>query len=169
MGKLTASEYLDRVKAQHGLKSDSDLCRRLDVQRPLISKIRHDHSFLSAFLILRLHECLGCSVAEMRDLIFEEEFSVEAQPAVVTELVDKWQIKRAKALKFIADYWLSEGASPSLEEISARLGWASPNCAQVCLRRLEAEGAITLTPGKKRNVVLVERVPPTPSLALPAN
>lgn len=155
MAKLTACEYLDLVKSQRALKSDSDLCRRLGVQRPVISKIRSGYSALSVFLMLRLHECLGCAIDEMRELIFEEEFSSEARPPEVEELDDKWPARRASALKFIADYWRAEGESPSLKEIAERFGWASPNTAFTCTHRLAAEGVIRLIPGKERNIVLV--------------
>ena len=51
------------------LKNDAELCRRLRVAPPLISKVRHRSLPLSAALLVRMHEESGLTVGELRGLM----------------------------------------------------------------------------------------------------
>lgn len=84
---MTANEYLDLIMERNKLRRDVQLARLVDIQAPLISKLRNGHIALTPFIMLRLHEKLGCSIAEMRDLIHEDEFSIEARAAGVERIV----------------------------------------------------------------------------------
>lgn len=57
------------------LKNDAALARVLDVQPPMISKIRHRRLSVSAGLLLRMHEVTGKSIRELRDLMGDRRAS----------------------------------------------------------------------------------------------
>jgi len=50
------------------LKNDAALCRLLEVQAPIISKIRHARSPLSSKILLRVHEVSGIDVKELQKM-----------------------------------------------------------------------------------------------------
>jgi len=60
---------LDHVIRKLHLKNDAALSRLLEVQPPVISKIRHRALPVGAVMILRLHEVCLMSIAEIRALI----------------------------------------------------------------------------------------------------
>jgi plasmid maintenance system antidote protein VapI len=62
-------QLLDEVKQRYSIKNDAQLSRTLDVQPPTISKIRSGKINVSADMILRIHECLGMPVADIRALL----------------------------------------------------------------------------------------------------
>lgn len=62
---------------------------------------------------------------------------------------------QAKVLKWIARYQAKHGFSPSVRDIVAGMGWASPNAAQCHLKYLEQKGAIRRTPGISRSIVIL--------------
>ena len=62
-------QLLDEVKQRYGIKNDAQLSRTLDVPPPTISKIRSGKINVSADIILRIHECLGMPVADIRSLL----------------------------------------------------------------------------------------------------
>jgi plasmid maintenance system antidote protein VapI len=65
---MNVSRLFDAVRQQFGIRSDAALARQLDVEPPAISKARSRRSISDA-LILRIHECLGMPVKEIRDLL----------------------------------------------------------------------------------------------------
>jgi len=62
-------QLLDKVKELYNIKNDAQLSRTLDVPPPTISKIRSGKVNVSADMILRIHETLGMSVADIRALL----------------------------------------------------------------------------------------------------
>jgi plasmid maintenance system antidote protein VapI len=62
-------KLLDAVKERYSIKNDAELSRTLDVPPPTISKIRSGRVNVSADMILRIHECLGMPVADIRSLL----------------------------------------------------------------------------------------------------
>lgn len=64
--------------------------------------------------------------------------------------------QRARILQFIADHIERHGYPPSVGEIQAALGISSPSLVIYHLRRLEAQGRIKRTKGKRRVITVVE-------------
>lgn len=62
-------QLLDEVKQRYSIKNDAQLSRTLDVPPPTISKIRSGRINVSADMILRIHESLGMSVADIRSFL----------------------------------------------------------------------------------------------------
>ena len=62
-------KLLDAVKELYSIKNDAQLSRTLDVPPPTISKIRSGKINVSAEIILRIHECLGMPVADIRSFL----------------------------------------------------------------------------------------------------
>lgn len=78
---LTNDDYnpnrlLDTLIERFGLKTDAALSRKLEVQAPLISKIRNRHLAVSAYLLLRMHEESGLSIRELCDLMGGRRYAV---------------------------------------------------------------------------------------------
>lgn len=62
---------LDQLLADHSLKNDAALARKLQCAPPVLSKIRNGASGVSAAVILNIHEALNMPVKEIRALIKE--------------------------------------------------------------------------------------------------
>jgi len=62
-------KLLDEIKQRYSIKNDAQLSRTLDVPPPTISKIRSGKINVSADIILKIHECLGMPVADIRALL----------------------------------------------------------------------------------------------------
>lgn len=63
------NNLLDALIEKMGLKNDAALSRRLEVQPPVISKIRHRRLSVGASLLIRMHEESGLSIRELRALM----------------------------------------------------------------------------------------------------
>lgn len=63
------NRLLDAIIERLHLKNDAALCRVLEVQPPVISKIRHGRLPVGASILIRLHEETGLHVRELRDLM----------------------------------------------------------------------------------------------------
>ena len=59
---------LDTLIEKLKLKNDAELCRVLEVQPPIISKIRHGKLAVGATILLRMHEKSELSIRELKDL-----------------------------------------------------------------------------------------------------
>jgi len=59
------NRLLDTVSAILETKNDAELCRRLEVNPSLISKIRHGRS-VGALLLIRMHEVTGLRIKVLR-------------------------------------------------------------------------------------------------------
>lgn len=70
---------LDTVIERFGLKNDADLCRRLCVAPPMISKIRNRRVPLGDNMLVLLHEETGLSIRELRSLMGTETRSLAGQ------------------------------------------------------------------------------------------
>lgn len=62
-------DLLDALIKHLGLKNDAALSRALELAAPLISKLRSQALPMSAFVLIRMHEVSGLSIAEMRGLM----------------------------------------------------------------------------------------------------
>jgi plasmid maintenance system antidote protein VapI len=60
---------LDTVLAKMQLRNDAAMSRLLEVQPPVISKIRHHRMPVSGAMLLRIHEVTGMSVRALQDLM----------------------------------------------------------------------------------------------------
>ena len=63
------NKLLDGLIERLNLKNDAALCRALEVQPPLLSKIRHRVIPVGAALLIRMHEVTGLTVKELRLLM----------------------------------------------------------------------------------------------------
>ncbi|MFK3741049.1 hypothetical protein [Massilia sp. TN1-12] len=63
------NHLLDILLAKMQLKNDAALARMLEVAPPVISKIRHNRLPVGASLLIRMHECTGMSIRDLRDLM----------------------------------------------------------------------------------------------------
>jgi hypothetical protein len=62
------NRLLDTLIEKLGLKNDAELCRVLEVQPPIISKIRHRKLAVGATILLRMHEKSELSIKELKEL-----------------------------------------------------------------------------------------------------
>lgn len=60
---------LDTILAKLQLRNDAALSRLLEIQAPVISKIRHHRMPVSGALLVRIHEATGLSVRTLQDLM----------------------------------------------------------------------------------------------------
>lgn len=63
------ASLLNTVITELALSNDAALARALDIQAPLLSKIRHGKLPISAGVLLRLHEVSGRSIDDLRVLM----------------------------------------------------------------------------------------------------
>lgn len=68
---------LDTLIAKMRLKSDADLCRVLEVNAPVISKIRHGRLPVGPTILLRMHEESNLSIRELKSLLADSKHTVE--------------------------------------------------------------------------------------------
>ena len=62
------NKLLDTLIKKMNLKNDAELCRVLEVQPPIISKIRHRKLTVGATILLRMHEKSELSIRELKEL-----------------------------------------------------------------------------------------------------
>jgi hypothetical protein len=60
---------LDALRANLSLKNDAALARVLEVNPPIISKIRHRHLPVGGALLIRIHEVTGLNISDLRFLM----------------------------------------------------------------------------------------------------
>jgi hypothetical protein len=65
------NKLLDTLIQRMQLKNDAELCRALEVQPPIISKIRHRKLNVGATILLRMHEKSNISIRELKELTAE--------------------------------------------------------------------------------------------------
>lgn len=63
------AQLLDAVSAKLLLKNDASLARMLEVQPPMLSKIRHRRLPVGSALLIRFHEVTGLPIAQLRALM----------------------------------------------------------------------------------------------------
>jgi hypothetical protein len=70
-------QLLNNVRMHLGLKNDAALARKLCVQPPVLSKVRHRRSPVSAELLISMHEESGLTIRDLRALMGDrrEQFS----------------------------------------------------------------------------------------------
>ena len=62
------NKLLDTLIQKLNLKNDAELCRVLEVQPPIISKIRHRKLAVGATILLRMHEKSNIPIRELKEL-----------------------------------------------------------------------------------------------------
>lgn len=62
------NKLLDTLIERMHLKNDAELCRVLEVQPPIISKIRHRKLSVGATILLRMHEKSNIPIRELKEL-----------------------------------------------------------------------------------------------------
>ena len=62
------NKLLDTLIEKLKLKNDAELCRVLEVQPPIISKIRHRKLNVGATILLRMHEKSNIPIRELKEL-----------------------------------------------------------------------------------------------------
>jgi len=62
------NKLLDTLIERLQLKNDAELCRVLEVQPPIISKIRHRKLNVGATILLRMHEKSNIPIRELKEL-----------------------------------------------------------------------------------------------------
>jgi biotin-(acetyl-CoA carboxylase) ligase len=62
------NKLLDTLIEKLQLKNDAELCRVLEVQPPIISKIRHRKLTVGATILLRMHEKSNIPIRELKEL-----------------------------------------------------------------------------------------------------
>lgn len=63
------NRMLNAVIERLKLKNDAALCRVLEIQPPIVSKIRHGRVAVGASILIRLHEETGLNVRELREMM----------------------------------------------------------------------------------------------------
>jgi hypothetical protein len=63
------AKLLDTIRRDLSLRNDAALARSLDLQAPLLSKIRNAKLPISAGVLVRLHEVSGRSIDDLRFLM----------------------------------------------------------------------------------------------------
>lgn len=63
------SKLLNKILEEHNLKNDAALARFLQVNPPVISKLRHKSMSLSHFQIVRICEATGWSIPYVREVL----------------------------------------------------------------------------------------------------
>lgn len=63
------NKLLDTLIQHMSLKNDAELCRVLEVQPPIISKIRHRKLAVGATILLRMHEKSDISIKDLKELV----------------------------------------------------------------------------------------------------
>jgi plasmid maintenance system antidote protein VapI len=63
------SALLNALQKKLDLKNDAALARVLEVQPPVISKLRHGRLPLGATMLIRMHEVSDISIKELRGLM----------------------------------------------------------------------------------------------------
>ena len=68
-GEYSPRRLLDALIERLKLKNDAALCRVLEVDPPVISKIRNGKLRVGASMFIRMHEETGLTIRELRDLL----------------------------------------------------------------------------------------------------
>lgn len=63
------NRFFDEIRSRMRLKNDAAISRLLEVNPPVISKIRHGKLPIGASLLIRAHEATGLSIADLRALM----------------------------------------------------------------------------------------------------
>lgn len=77
--------------------------------------------------------------------------------------------RQREVLEWITCYMATHTHAPSLREIAAGLGMATPKQAQAVLQRLEDRGHLTWRRGAARSITLTGAAAPTVPVGLPAD
>ena len=65
---MKVARLFDVLQERFEIKNDAAMCRELEVQQAVVSKMRNGKLPLSPTVILKIHEYLGVPVKEIREL-----------------------------------------------------------------------------------------------------
>ena len=69
----TSGTLFDSIKQDHGFKNDAALARFLEINTPVISKMRHGKLPFGPQMILDVHDKTGLSIFTIRKMIASEK------------------------------------------------------------------------------------------------
>ena len=64
-------KLFDTIIAEYNLKNDSEMCKRLEVTPPVVSKMRVGKLPVGPVMILNIHETFGMPIKRIKELIKE--------------------------------------------------------------------------------------------------
>jgi hypothetical protein len=67
--ELTQSQFIDFIICRARVKNDAALARVLNVQRSVISQLRHDIRHFGPSLIICVHEVTGLSIRDIKGML----------------------------------------------------------------------------------------------------
>jgi hypothetical protein len=79
---------LDALIERLELKNDAALSRVLEVEAPLISKIRHGKIPIGGIMLLRMHDASGLSIKELRSLMGDRREKFRLLPPLTPKKPD---------------------------------------------------------------------------------
>jgi hypothetical protein len=79
---------LDALIEKLELKNDAALSRVLEVEAPMISKIRHGKLPIGGIMLLRMHDASGLSIKDLRDLMGDRRRKFRLLPAPASKKSD---------------------------------------------------------------------------------
>lgn len=74
------NHLLDSLREKLSLRNDAGLSRALEVEPPVISKIRHRRLPIGAAMLIRMHEVSGMSIRELRLLMGDRRDKFRMSP-----------------------------------------------------------------------------------------
>lgn len=86
----TTNEFLDAVKAKHGLSSDYALAHKLGITRQAISKYRNSHGQLEDSLAISVAKLLEIDAAYVVACMHSERAKREDEKAVWREIIERF-------------------------------------------------------------------------------
>lgn len=75
------NRLLDRLMIELRAKNDAELARALEINPPIISKIRHRRMPLGSALLLRIHDVSGLSVRQLQEILGDRRKSYRLSAA----------------------------------------------------------------------------------------
>lgn len=70
-GTYSPDRLFDAVSLRLKVKNDANLARVLEVNAPIISKMRHRRLPVGAAMLIRMHEVTGLQIADLQELMGE--------------------------------------------------------------------------------------------------
>lgn len=83
------ARLLDHLKLHLQARNDAALSRALDVNPPMLSKIRHGHQPMGASLLIRINEVTGLDISELNRIMGERRRHIRVgQPRAPGKLLN---------------------------------------------------------------------------------
>jgi len=68
---MSGSSLVDKLRARLNAKNDAELSRIMEVDPPVISKLR-GAGVVGPTMLIRIHECTDWPIKQIRDLVAEQ-------------------------------------------------------------------------------------------------